>query len=977
MAVAARMIGAFLAWLGSFTAALAMTLGAIGPTFLFAFALLFALWQLDQAQEVYVFLAVDIIEDWAATSGTLWERLTADDTLFNVARLGLSVVCWTFGSLMLWFFARTNYARFEVERIARLRTICPEGEPNDPLAGSAVYEWFRLWAPRLVGLAPAIGLAAGMVRTLTAKTVAEYVEGGVGIEDYRTEVMVVIGMAIMCSAVAISVLTVIFLRHSFARKEDDPLRLPGWRFAIRIMMPFVVAGVAYVALNQWVDVILGPLPDDVAVKGLPTAYRIAGERMLFGAYGWYLVVTAFQLLQFDSAVRMAPSGRGSILQFWRMPFPIYVVVGALGLWVWHRAPALVRDDPTEGFAYLTALSLLILFAIVAAVGFSMHNSPARNRIPRLSDTMKAGTFIHGFGFTRAMEGKRKGQLIFVLGWGGGALIISILFGVLLLIFDDMFAAEQNFTISQLIGPVGMLGLFIAGFAGSVSYVSHLARRNRLPIITVLFLIFVSFSALDLNEQHWTRGAEPSGATPPPPLDAGTAFDSWARARGIAEDDRVFLVAAQGGGLYAAYHTALFLSEIQDETIAIAGDAIFSDRLFAVSGVSGGSVGAAVFGALQDHCKPDRDDQGKLVTPVPETCRDYADRADRIVNHDYLTPLLARMLFADIGADFLVDLPWFGSWFDRSRPQEDLLSSAFDHVAYGDDRAGGFLDRSIVESWRHDDRDGPPVMMLNAADVSTGRRLVLTPFSTFYPRDAFRREDAPTTFLEAKCHLRQMRETPSMTREQAALACNPNVVAETEDAFAPAVKTSAFLSARFPIVAPPGRIRFAETDTEGVHVIDGGSFDNTGLATIADLIHAIHSFEGREDQKIGVIVLAFREPPRPPAFGGGHISFGEIVSPAATFFASWRARGLQSKDLLERLVNNQDEDNRKVAIYRNDLQATNARGYTLSWLLSQRTMKRIRQTVNNPQCPDEFGEAQLQTCKRNRRVVKQIIRGVVE
>ena len=56
----------------------------------------------------------------------------------------------------------------------------------------------------------------------------------------------------------------------------------------------------------------------------------------------------------------------------------------------------------------------------------------------------------------------------------------------------------------------------------------------------------------------------------------------------AEIYPVFVVSAQGGGLYAAYNTATFLARLIDLCPG------FRRHLFAISSVSGGSVGAAVF-----------------------------------------------------------------------------------------------------------------------------------------------------------------------------------------------------------------------------------------------------------------------------------------------------------------------------------------------------------------------------------------------
>jgi hypothetical protein len=51
---------------------------------------------------------------------------------------------------------------------------------------------------------------------------------------------------------------------------------------------------------------------------------------------------------------------------------------------------------------------------------------------------------------------------------------------------------------------------------------------------------------------------------------------------------VFLITAQGGGLYAAYHAAVFLATIEDVCPG------FTSHIFAISAVSGGSVGASIF-----------------------------------------------------------------------------------------------------------------------------------------------------------------------------------------------------------------------------------------------------------------------------------------------------------------------------------------------------------------------------------------------
>ena len=83
-------------------------------------------------------------------------------------------------------------------------------------------------------------------------------------------------------------------------------------------------------------------------------------------------------------------------------------------------------------------------------------------------------------------------------------------------------------------------------------------------------------------------------------DARDAFRQWY----LAREDRkeyadkqkrypVYVVAAQGGGIYAATHALTFLTSLQDACPR------FAQHMFAISSVSGGSIGCG------DVRRPDR------------------------------------------------------------------------------------------------------------------------------------------------------------------------------------------------------------------------------------------------------------------------------------------------------------------------------------------------------------------------------------
>ena len=136
------------------------------------------------------------------------------------------------------------------------------------------------------------------------------------------------------------------------------------------------------------------------------------------------------------------------------------------------------------------------------------------------------------------------------------------------------------------------------------------------------------------------------------------------------------MAAEGGGLYAAYQTAKFLTRMQDLCPN------FAQHVFAISSVSGGSLGAAVFagltrtGAANDDAKPCLDrlaDRGNFET-----------RADAILSRDLLAPAVWGGLFPDFLQRFM---PWPLPAFDRARALEYGFEESW---RYGGDKGSNPL-----------------------------------------------------------------------------------------------------------------------------------------------------------------------------------------------------------------------------------------------------------------------------------------------
>jgi hypothetical protein len=152
------------------------------------------------------------------------------------------------------------------------------------------------------------------------------------------------------------------------------------------------------------------------------------------------------------------------------------------------------------------------------------------------------------------------------------------------------------SLPQALTPIGILSLFFALVAFWIAYLRFLSRRIGWPFLSTLLCLALLISAFDCNDNHKVRRSPTLPASTVGVTDAVSQFKTWIKSRSDFDAYKgqrypIYVVAAEGGGIYAAYHAATFLAETQDEC------ANFAEHVFAISSVSGGSVGASVFAAL--------------------------------------------------------------------------------------------------------------------------------------------------------------------------------------------------------------------------------------------------------------------------------------------------------------------------------------------------------------------------------------------
>jgi len=195
---------------------------------------------------------------------------------------------------------------------------------------------------------------------------------------------------------------------------------------------------------------------------------------------------------------------------------------------------------------------------------------------------------------------------------------------------------------RLLGPLSILSIVTvnAVFVGSV--LVWLGRRFRLPLVTCGIVLALVFSLW--NDNHRVRVSEPQDAGNLRRPSVSQHFNQWSSALPPGTKHPVVLVAAAGGGLRAAYWTAMSLAVVADNVKD------FDRHVFAISGISGGSLGGALFAALS---RDGGSDGSHCAAASNETARPtvlsgpYASCVRLFMSDDHLSPALAKLLAPDL------------------------------------------------------------------------------------------------------------------------------------------------------------------------------------------------------------------------------------------------------------------------------------------------------------------------------------------
>ncbi len=405
-------------------------------------------------------------------------------------------------------------------------------------------------------------------------------------------------------------------------------------------------------------------------------------------------------------------------------------------------------------------------------------------------------------------------------------IIGLTIGLIVL-FATPITGATGIQVAWMLGTPALFCVFIMLLAYFSTGMSVTTFRTGVPVIPLLGLGVLLLAVADVNDNHSLTVTTSKAAVDRP--STREAFLAWYRSRAdrsLYERARkpypVFLVTAAGGGLYAADFAATALARLQDECPA------FAQHLFAISGVSGGGVGAALFSTLvadrpqvrsSDAIGNDPCRVPSIGAPLPK----LEERIGRLVSEDYLAPMAAAGLFPDFAQRFL---PFAVERLDRSRAFETTLDLVWQRTTPGcvGSQCKPFS-RPFLDTWRPDGT--APALVLNATNVDVGYRTILAPFVVA--------REVPGEYSA----LQNFHEALARPGPEGQLASGGDV----------SLGTAVGLSARFPWVMPPATVRLPDGQSK-LRLLDGGIFENSGVDTLTDMLIDLGDLERPLSARLG-------------------------------------------------------------------------------------------------------------------------------
>ncbi|BCG73316.1 hypothetical protein MesoLj113a_44740 [Mesorhizobium sp. 113-1-2] len=419
-----------------------------------------------------------------------------------------------------------------------------------------------------------------------------------------------------------------------------------------------------------------------------------------------------------------------------------------------------------------------------------------------------------------------------------ALLAAQILGWLLILFFPLpFASafpRALFVVLMLAAPVSLL-----------AFLSAASHQTRFPVPSAIIAICLVLTGLT-SSFHDIRLLSADVGVVDQRQDLKSALYGWAALNCPSTPlelchETPIIVATAGGASRAAFFTATVVGDLLDNTPK------FGQRLFAFSGVSGGSVGAVMIraalvqasSASTTPCnKKNENDWLWFRHQAPPN--NWRECLQSLTAGDFLSPAFIGLAFRDLFG--FLPLPTFD---DRAALLEKAIEARYDLVVGGDgpapdsgDHPLGTEKPSPLENplGRLKEATGwQPLLFLNATSAATGRRVIAADILPVFQNgnQAFR------LFPEAFDLFDMLRVADNAHCRDAVAVSGQNSQAKCYKQVR--LSTAGVASARFPVISPQAIVRGDSGTVDGL--VDGGYFENDGLTTARELAEAIHTVAG--------------------------------------------------------------------------------------------------------------------------------------
>jgi hypothetical protein len=384
----------------------------------------------------------------------------------------------------------------------------------------------------------------------------------------------------------------------------------------------------------------------------------------------------------------------------------------------------------------------------------------------------------------------------------------------------------------------------------------------------------------------------------------------------AKCPRPIVVAAAGGASRAGFFMASSIGYFMQEAGHHGLDPNrVRNRLFAISSVSGGSMGAVMVTAALNAAIDSN------IIPCAHTSFDqwwgdkvgnWRDCFEALTSGDFLTADFFGFAFNDM-------LP-LGPWRDRAAVLEDSWSARYRQVIPSA--------RVATTASQCTDLDCPflslrprpghwiPLLVINGTSETMGSRIITTPLALTYTRGTTNGQDnpCPTVAVSSACRLfvvsDRFHDLLSAEVKPAGwfawFGFFERYLLKEAKGNDIRISTAAHNSARFPLISPPGSIRNNQQQIVD-RIVDGGYFENYGALGATELALAIHAVQ---PELYPLIIVISNDPndtlgpdddvtPNSPPPNRPYASSSELVTdvtaPLTTFANARTAHGILAVD----------------------------------------------------------------------------------